>query len=103
MKRQLLFRNVVAAAGVVTCVTAIAAGPANFTVNPATIHTVSYDAGVTVLLVSGAAAVLDESTGHPTTQFRIDRVPIIHRGDPKAWHNIPPDRWQASLAELAKS
>jgi len=82
---------------------AVRAGNIDFTVNPATIHAVSHDAGVTIVLVSGEAAVLDESSGRPTSKFTLDRIPIIHRHDPQAWHNIPTDRWLAYFTKPMKS
>jgi hypothetical protein len=59
-------------------------GNINFTVSPAIIHAISHDAGVTVILVSGEAAVLDDTSGQPRSKFTLDRVPIIQRSDPKA-------------------
>jgi len=81
----------------------VRAGNINFTVAPAIIHVVSHDAGVTVVLVSGEASVLDDTSGLPTSKLTLDRIPIITRSDPKAWHSIPIDRWLAYFTKPMKS
>ena len=81
----------------------VRAGNINFTVTPAIIHAVSHDAGVTVVLVSGEASVLDDASGQPTARLTLDRIPIITRSDPKAWHSTPIDRWLASFTKPMKS
>ena len=75
------------------------AGPSNLDIRPVIIHNVSQDFGVTIVLVSGDCNFTDEfAPNHPTTTFRIERIPLIHRRDPnKPPGNIAPKDWLANL------
>lgn len=58
------------------------AGDANLDVSPGTVHSVSHDTNVTVILVSGNVRYAEGLPPYATSQFHVERVPIIYRRFP---------------------
>ena len=55
------------------------AGDPNLRVSPATVHAVSHDANVTLILVSGEVSFPEGLPPYTSSRFAVTRVPIIYR------------------------